>query len=138
MDEAFKAITVASRRQQDYDDTDFFCQMLAKKMKKMDEKKRDKLMYDIHTLLYNSNYNEYQSSPTTTYSDSSVEYYVPPNPAAGYSYNQASAQVYAVSTPTATNQPVYTSQPSSKIIINSQEIIQKAFEMSGEGVTNEK
>lgn len=32
MDEAFKAITVASKRQQDYDDTDFFCQMLAKKV----------------------------------------------------------------------------------------------------------
>lgn len=37
MDEAFKAINVASKRQQDCDDTDYFCPMLVKKIKKMDE-----------------------------------------------------------------------------------------------------
>lgn len=86
----------------------------------MNDKKRDKLMYMyvnifllsyIHALLYNANYNELQlsSNSLSVYSDSSVEYYEPPNPAAGYSYNQLPVPVYAV--PISANQTASTSQP---------------------------
>ncbi|CAG4969518.1 unnamed protein product [Colias eurytheme] len=71
----------------------------------MDEQKRDKLMYDIHALVYNSNYNEFQSSSNSTPVYSNYSAVLCPNTDVEYSYNDLPTFTKQTAAPTSDHHP---------------------------------
>lgn len=144
MDNAYEVMTVAAKRQE-FDETDYFCHMLAKKLKKMNENDRDKLMYDIHALTYQTTYSSRPStalsstSSNTTYNDQvqtpSPYHQIHTNDYLEPSLNQY-VEVYDYGASTSTSQTSMSPlnnqssiRPKNKqITLLSQDIIQQAYE----------
>lgn len=139
MDNAYEIMTEATKRQE-LDETDYFCHMLAKKLKKMPDEERGKLIFDIHALTYNTTYS---IRPQTRNSGSSyIDLVHTPSPNQGsnncldnqYGYNYGAST--SASHPIVA--PVNKGSTNTQITILSQDILQQAYQLADNDETQFK
>lgn len=151
MDDAFNLLKTVTDKE-NLEESDLFCQLLAKKLKKMNEPDRDEIMFKIDTLMYKSKSKHpsyrtnYVSSPSTydyNSQQSPVSQNFPSSLAQNYTTqgeNQSKSNQYpgTTSNQVRSNQPLtllhasphFKAEDDRKFKIVSQDIIQKAYTLS--------